>query len=173
MDLWSWQADQWTRAPWTLWTSAFGHLSGMHAAVNLAALLALCVLARQWRCPAASLYAALWAWPASVAALTFWPAIQSYCGLSGPLHGLAAVLAIHRLRQIWAGERRVSFSGLALLAGLIIKLGLEQGWSQPIVWDPDWGFQVVRAAHLSGALCGLAAVLLLPIRWPAPPPARP
>lgn len=174
MELWSWQADQWTRAPWTLWTSALGHMSVMHAGVNLAALLALGILARQWHCPAASIQAALWAWPASIAALTAWPAVRSYCGLSGPLHGLATVLAVQRLVTVWRAERRVSPAALALLAGVVLKLGIEQGWSHPIAWDPDWGFQVVRAAHLSGAVCGLATVLLvLAFRRPALLPARP
>ena len=174
MELWSWQADQWTRAPWTLWTSAFVHLSGRHAAVNLASLLALGILARQWRCPARSLLAALWAWPFGVAALTAWPEVSSYSGLSGPLHGLASVLAVQQLVTVWRAERRVSLAALALLSGVGLKLGIEQGWSHPIVWDPDWGFQVVRAAHLSGAACGLAAVLLvLAFRRPAPLPARP
>ena len=48
----------------------------------------------------------------------------------------------------------------ALLAGLGLKLLTEQAWIHPVVYSPDWGFNVVVAAHLSGALAGAGLGLI-------------
>jgi hypothetical protein len=58
--------------------------------------------------------------------------------------------ALKPLSVLWVGAM-----GLKLLA--------ERGWSQPVAFDPSWGFNVVYAAHLtgtaSGAQCGWLALL--------------
>ena len=45
-----------------------------------------------------------------------------------------------------------------------LKLLTEHAWSQPMVFDPNWGFNVVVAAHLGGALvgagCGVVGLLI-------------
>ena len=70
------------------------------------------------------------------------------------IHAAAAVLA---LRALATPERR--WLGLLLGGGLAIKLALERGWSVPIGFDTGWGFNVVFAAHLSGAIAGALLAL--------------
>ena len=80
--------------------------------------------------------------------------MAAYWGLSGTIHAAAAVLA---LRALATPERR--WLGLLLGGGLAIKLALERGWSVPIGFDTGWGFNVVFAAHLSGAIAGALLAL--------------
>jgi membrane associated rhomboid family serine protease len=51
--------------------------------------------------------------------------------------------------------------GWLLLLGLVFKLVLERGWAYPVGFNPDWGCNVVYAAHLTGAALGLVAGLVL------------
>ncbi len=85
------------------------------------------------------------------------PAVQWYGGLSGALHGLAAWGGL-RLLQPAAEAADDGFSrwiGVALCVGVLVKVWLEQSWLSPIVYDPHWGFGVVRIAHAVGAVSGL------------------
>jgi membrane associated rhomboid family serine protease len=65
---------------------------------------------------------------------------------------------------LWAhtalrGESKpVSF---VIFAALAFKLASEHAWSQPIAFDPNWGFNVVYAAHLAGALAGAICGLVV------------
>lgn len=165
MSFWIWHAHQWPQHPWTLWTAALVHLGAAHALANALALIGLVWLARTWGLGWPTAAAALAAWPASIAALAFWPAVQSYQGLSGPLHGLAAAMALHHGLR---GGRRPPAGAVVLALGLALKLGLERGWALPLGFDPDWGFNVVYASHLTGAVCGLLCGLVT-ARWLAPP----
>ncbi|MBX3655970.1 MAG: rhomboid family intramembrane serine protease [Ramlibacter sp.] len=163
MTFWIWHANQWLQQPWTLWTSAFVHLGSAHALANLLALAGLVWLARNWGLGWPTAMAALAAWPTSVAALAFWPAVQSYQGLSGPLHGLAAAMAlhhgVHHARPGRHGPQQPPAGAVVLALGLALKLGLEHGWSLPLGFDPAWGFNVVYASHFTGAVCGLLFAL--------------
>ena len=67
-----------------------------------------------------------------------------------------AVLALRALRT--PGTR---WLGRLLMAGLVFKLGLEAGWANPVGFNDAWGFNVVYAAHLTGAAAGLATALVL------------
>ena len=53
--------------------------------------------------------------------------------------------------------RPVSF---VIFGALVLKLFSERAWSQPIAFDPNWGFNVVYAAHLAGAVAGAICGLL-------------
>ena len=80
--------------------------------------------------------------------------MRHYAGLSGLLH--AAVLVLWARAAVQRG--RFSLSSL-LLPGIALKLLLEHAWSQPLAFDPGWGFTVVYAAHLGGAAAGAACGL--------------
>lgn len=163
MSIWIWHAETGVFSPWTWWTAAFVHLSASHALVNLVALLCLLALGRLWGLGRATVWAVLLAWPLTVASLALWPAVTHYAGLSGPLHALAAVLVVHRVAALWPHplHQARGLTALALGLGLAVKLALEAAWRQPVAWDAAWGFHVVYAAHLNGALCGVLCALLL------------
>ena len=47
------------------------------------------------------------------------------------------------------------------LRRLLVKLRLERAWAVPIGFDSGWAFNVIYAAHLTGAVAGAALALLL------------
>lgn len=151
----AWSATDWAVRPWTLWTAALFHLSGIHLLANLLALGALAVLGRALRAGPAAAVALLAAWPLATLGLIVWPQVAWYGGLSGLVHAAVAVLWAHAAlrRQGWP----LSF---LLFVALLFKLMAEHAWTTPVAFDPAWGFNVVYAAHLTGALagviCGLA-----------------
>lgn len=154
----SWQA-LWAAKPWTLWTSALVHLSPAHLWGNVAALAALALLGHQQRLPAAAAAVWLLAWPLCTLALLAWPEVSSYSGLSGIIHANVSVMWL-----FIAIKNRVKWLSFTLFAGMSIKLLHERAWQSGVVASPNWGFDVVVAAHLAGAIvgvtCGLPAVLL-------------
>jgi membrane associated rhomboid family serine protease len=145
----AWDAHHWVSRPWTLWTSAWVHTSGGSLAGNLLALTALAVLGAALGMERAAAGALALAWPLATLALLLWPQVAGYAGLGGPIHAAAAVLGIHALRR--TALRPLSF---LLFGALALKLLAERGWSQPVAFDPSWGFNVVFAAHLTGTACG-------------------
>lgn len=155
----AWDAHRWLRQPWTLWTSAWVHTSGGSLAGNLLALILLAVLGAALDIGAAAAAALTVAWPLSTLALLLWPEVNGYAGLGGPIHAAAAILGMQALR-------RPALKPLAFLlfGAMGLKLLAERGWTQPVVFDPSWGFNVVYAAHLtgmaSGAMCGWVSELL-------------
>jgi hypothetical protein len=45
---------------------------------------------------------------------------------------------------------------------ILLKLGWEQGWHLPVVWDDAANLSLVRAVHLTGATAGWVwAVIVL------------
>ncbi len=161
-----WHAALWSAHPWQLWTAALAHLTSAHLLINLASLLALAVLGGFMHAGRTSVAACLLAWPLSTLGLVFWPEITYYSGMSGLLMAMLAVLAVHATTQ---AETRVS--GVVLLCVLGFKLLTEHAWSQAMAFDPRWGFNVVYAAHLTGAVAGavcaaaLQGVQFLRRRW--------
>ena len=151
----AWQASTWTHQPWLLWTASLAHLSGAHLLGNLLGLAVLAVLGSYLNAGTAAALAVLLAWPLATLALVWWPQVTAYSGMSGLLNAMAAVLWAHAALR--GGAKPVSFMIFALLG---LKLASEHAWSQPIAFDPNWGFNVVYAAHLSGALAGAACGLV-------------
>lgn len=152
----AWHADNWQRHPWSLWSASLAHLSGAHLLANLAALLVLGVLGCSLRAGTGTAVALLLAWPISTLALLLWPQVGGYSGMSGLLNAMAAVLWAHAALAVAA--RSVSW---LIFAALAVKLLAEGAWSAPIAFDPNWGFNVVYAAHLGGALAGAGCGLLV------------
>jgi rhomboid family GlyGly-CTERM serine protease len=170
-DTLAWHADRWWQQPWTLWTASWVHLSAAHWLANLLALVAVAVLGAALRADRTEVAALLLAWPVSTLALLLWPDVRGYHGLSGLIHAAVGVLWVQAARRSLASPM-----ALALGAGLAAKLAVEHGWSRPIGFDNDWGFNVVYAAHLTGALAGVLAgrLALRALRPPvAPRPAPP
>lgn len=139
-----------------LWTASLVHLSAAHLLVNLGALLVLAVLGLFLRAQWSATLAVLLAWPLGTLALAWWPQVGWYAGMSGLLTAMLAVLCVHAVLQ--PGSRMVA---VVLCIALALKLGAEQAWARPLAFDPLWGFNVVNAAHLSGALAGAAVAALV------------
>ena len=155
-----WRADGWLDSPWTLWTSAWVHLSTPQLIVNQIALGMLAAFAwvvrPSWPCTLAWLLA----WPLTQVSLLWWPHVGYAVGLSGPLHAGAMILAVQLLLQRMAVPKAGRWGGMLAL-GVLIKLTLEQAWNHPVVWDNANDISVVRAAHLMGAVWGVVMALLL------------
>ncbi len=156
----AWHAAGWIARPWTLWTSAWVHTSAGSLGGNLLAITALAVTGAALGAGRPAAIALLVAWPLGVLALLIWPQVTSYGGLGGPIHAAAMVLGT-------VLARRPALKPLALLlfAGMGLKLLAEQGWAQPVAFDPSWGFNVVYAAHLTSAAAGAACGWIA--GWPA------
>ena len=150
-----WRAASWMHHPWVLWTASLVHLSLAHLLVNLAALAVLAVLGAFVQAGRAATLALLLAWPLGTLALSCWPQVGGYSGMSGLLMSMAGVLWAHTTLR--PATKPLSFLLFTVLA---LKLLSEHAWSQPIAFDPEWGFNVVYAAHLAGALAGAACGLL-------------
>jgi membrane associated rhomboid family serine protease len=154
----AWEAAGWAGQPWTLWTSAWVHTSLGNLGGNLLAMAGLGVAGAALGARRPAAIALLVAWPVSTLALLAWPEVTHYSGLGGPIHAAAAVLGVH----LAARPAFKPFSPL-LFAALGLKLLAERAWTQPVAFDPSWGFNVVYGAHLTGAVagaaCGALAVL--------------
>jgi membrane associated rhomboid family serine protease len=166
----TWHADSWLQRPWTLWTSAWVHLHTPHLVGNQLALGALVALAWWVRPTWQASLAWFLAWPSGTLMLLLWPQIGYFVGLSGLIHAALVVVAVGLTgRTVTPSVLRLW--GVALWAGLMVKLVIEQAWRQPVAWDEGANLSVVLAAHLSGVVAGLGWYLVL--RWLARPAVLP
>lgn len=152
------RAGQW----WRLVTAMWVHLDAWHwLADGMAAVGLILLLARALR-PQAIIGVLVACGVLVQMVLLNQPAVQWYGGLSGALHGLAAWGGLRLLQPAAeAGEDGLSrWIGVALCVGVLVKVWLEQSWLSPIVYDPHWGFGVVRIAHAVGAVSGLLIWIL-------------
>lgn len=138
------------RQGWRLLTAMWVHLDGRHWLGNLLAALGLLLLTGRAAGARQMLLALVVCGVAVQAALLWQPAVRWYGGLSGALHGLAVWGALRLL----AADRWSRAIGVALAAGVLLKLWVEQSWLAPVRFDAAWGFGVVRAAHSAGAVAG-------------------
>jgi rhomboid family GlyGly-CTERM serine protease len=143
-------AGQW----WRLLSGHLVHHDLRHLALNLAGLGLL------WWLFAADARLREWLVVALAAALAVGaglyvlePAVGWYLGLSGVLHGGWAAAAAFA----W---RRSRFEALATAALLAAKLAAER-WLGPLSGALDAALPVIVAAHLYGALGGVAAAAAL------------
>ncbi len=148
----TWRADLWPAQPWTLWTSAWVHLNTPHLIGNQLALGALTAAGWVLRPPLSAALAWALSWPLLQASLDAWPHVGYAVGLSGLLHAGVMVLGLHLV--VGAAPQRARPWGAILIGGVLVKLMIEQGWRQPVVWDPGNEVSVVQAAHLAGAAWG-------------------
>ncbi|GAP37774.1 rhombosortase [Piscinibacter sakaiensis] len=153
-----WQAGRLAGEPWRLWTAAWVHYGPLHLAANLAGAAAVALFGRAASLPAAAALAWLLAWPLTQLALVGAPGLLRFGGLSGVLHAGVAVAAV-RLAIDGRGARRAI--GLAVLAGLALKVGAEAPWGPALQRVPGWEMPVVPRAHAAGALVGALLGALL------------
>jgi len=143
---------QWWRVVTAMWV----HLDWRHYLADMAAAAGLLLLAGRVTRVREMLAVLVISGLVVQVALLRIPSIGWYGGLSGAVHGLA----------LWAGLRLLQAPGLSRVIGVITclvvlgKVWVEQSWLAPLVFDPSWGFGVVRAAHAAGAAAGLACWVL-------------
>lgn len=163
----AWQADRWA-LPWTWWTAAWVPATLGSLVGNLMALAALAVVGSGVQAGRASAAALAAAWPLGTLGLLLWPGVPAYVGLGGAIHAAAMVLWAHA-----ALRPALKPLSLLLFVAMGLKLLTERAWSQPVAFDPEWGVNMVHAAHLSGAiagaLCGLVAESLDRLLRPSGP----
>ena len=92
-DRWMWHHDLWRTQPWTLWTAPLLHFLWPHLLGNALALAALTVLGTALKATPRDALALLLTWPLGTLALTLWPAVGGFYGLSGLVHAAAAIVA--------------------------------------------------------------------------------
>lgn len=148
-----WQRGLLWSQPWRLWTAAFVHLHPLHVVASLLGCAVVGFVGRAAGVPGRAALAWVLAWPLTHLALRVSPDLQRYAGLSGVLHAGVAVLAVELVATRRGRDRRI---GLALAAGLALKLLLERAWATPVSVDSAWPFPVVTLAHLTGAVAGAA-----------------
>jgi rhomboid family GlyGly-CTERM serine protease len=146
-----WQPARAAREPWRLFSAAFVHWSALHLGANLLGCLLVGALGRAAALPAAAALAWLAAWPLTHLALLAQPALAHYGGLSGVLHAGVAVAALWLLVHHRGRPRAV---GAALLAGLALKVVLEDPLGAPLARPAGWDIAIAPLAHASGALAG-------------------
>lgn len=161
-----WQPELAGREPWRAWTAAFVHWSALHLAANLAGALAVGALGAMARLPVAAALAWAAAWPITHWALWLRPELAHYGGLSGVLHGGAAVVALW-LTVTRPGPQRAV--GAVLLVGIAAKLLHEEPWGAVLRSGGGWDIAVAPLAHATGAVAGLlCAALALALAPPHP-----
>ena len=153
-----WQPGLAAAQPWRWWTGAWVHWSWGHLAANLAGTALIAALGARARADRADAWAWFAAWPITQLGLLMQTALQHYGGLSGVLHAGVVIAAIGLLQRESGSRRAV---GALIVAGVVLKVALEQPWQGALRHTPGWSIAIAPAAHLSGAiaglLCGLAA----------------
>jgi rhomboid family GlyGly-CTERM serine protease len=150
-----WQPALAWSEPWRWWTPVAVHYGLLHLLANLLGAAALAWLASSARIDAAMTAAWALAWPLTHLGLALRPDLLHYGGLSGVLHAGVAVIGVHLLR-----ERRGAW-GAALLAGLGLKLLLEQPWGPAAQRVSGWNIAVAPWSHLSGAVAGVLCAAMV------------
>ncbi len=147
-----WQPAHAADQPWRAWTAVFVHYSGLHLAANLAGLVLTAALGVVARVPRRSVLAWALAWPLTQLGLLLQPQLLHYGGLSGVLHAGVAVAAIH---LVFSGNRQRLAVGVALIAGLVLKVIAEAPWAASVRQVRGWDIAIAPMAHATGAVCGL------------------
>lgn len=164
-----WQPAQALEEPWRWWSAAWVHYSTMHLQANLLGTLLVAALGWAARLPREAAMAWALAWPLTQLGLMAQPELLRYGGLSGVLHAGVAVAAVWLAAR---RPRRERIVGLALLAGLALKLASETPWLGPLRHATGWDIAIAPGAHVSGSLSGLLCgglMLLARARRPVSP----
>jgi rhomboid family GlyGly-CTERM serine protease len=127
---------------WRLFTAMWVHLDTRHYLSDVAATAGLMLLAGREARVRESLTVLVICGLAAQLALLAMPAVGWYGGLSGA-HGLALWTAL-RLLQAPGWSRLIGVVTCVIVLG---KVWLEQSWLAAVVFDPSWGFGVVRGAR--------------------------
>jgi rhomboid family GlyGly-CTERM serine protease len=152
-----WQPALALRAPWRAWTGAWVHYSVLHLLANLVGCVLVAALGLVARVPLRIVVAWVVAWPLTQFGLLLRPDLLHYGGLSGVLHAGVAAVAVHLL-VVGRGARRLI--GVAVLAGVAIKIGMEAPWGEALRQLPGWDIAVAPVAHISGFVAGIITAAL-------------
>ena len=153
-----WQPALALGQPWRAWTAVGVHYSPAHLIGNLAGAAAVGALGIEARAPHWSAWSWAIAWPLTQVGLLAEPALLHYGGLSGVLHAGVAVIAVVLLWAPSTPTRRGV--GLALLAGLIVKILFEAPWGAPLRHPAGIDIAVAPLAHASGLVAGLVCAVV-------------
>lgn len=148
-----WQPQLAAMEPWRAVTAAFVHWTPLHLAANLAGCAVLALLGHRARLEAGAALAGVIALPLTQLALLLRPELAHYAGLSGALHALVAIAALHLLQR----RGRERWIGLGMALGLGLKIALEAPLGPVLRHTPEFDFAVAPFAHLAGTLAGLLA----------------
>jgi hypothetical protein len=66
------------------------------------------------------------------------------------------------------GYRRQRGVAAAVLAGLLVKLLLEEPWGPPLRHGGGWDIATAPLAHATGAVAGLGCALVVLLLWRGP-----
>lgn len=143
---------------WRWFSAVAVHHSALHLGANVLGVIGVALLGSAGELPPRSAVAWFLAWPATHGALLMQPELTYYAGLSGVLHAGVAVAGVHLLWQRRGAQRLI---GAALLAALVIKVGVEAPWRAVLVRPAGWDVDIAPAAHAAGALAGAACAALL------------
>lgn len=157
-----WQpARAWPEA-WRSLSPVMVHYSALHLGANLAGTALVAALGWAARLTLRSTLAWALAWPLTQLGLWLQPGLLHYGGLSGVLHAGVAVAAVHLAVARRSRQRAI---GLALLAGLLVKLLAEAPWGDALRRPADWDIAIAPIAHASGTVAGLLSAALAEA-WP-------
>lgn len=156
-----WQPELAAREPWRAVTAAWVHWSPRHLAANLAGMGVVAALGWVARLPPRAALAWALAWPLTQLGLLLRPELAHYGGLSGVLHAGVAVAALWLMLAMAGAGRQRRAIGMALAAGLLVKLLLETPWGPALRSSAEWDIAIAPVAHATGALAGVACAGLL------------
>ncbi len=146
-----WQPGLAAHEPWRAWSAAWVHYSALHLAANLAGCAVVAALGVVARVPPRIVVAWFVAWPLTQAGLLARPDLLHYGGLSGVLHAGVAAVALHLIVATRGTRRRI---GIAVFAGLLLKVLLETPWGAALRHPAGWDIAVAPFAHASGLVAG-------------------
>ena len=152
-----WQPALALREPWRAFTAAGVHYSAQHLTANLAGAMLVGALGVAAAVPASMAWAWAIAWPLTQLGLLARPDLLHFGGLSGVLHAGVAVAGTHLV-----GHRpgRPRLIGVALLAGLAVKVWSEAPGGPALRHPAGWDIATAPFAHASGLAAGLACALI-------------
>jgi len=151
-----WEPQLAWQQPWRWWTAAWVHWSEGHRWANVGGALLVAALGARAACDRLDALAWFVAWPLTHLGLLWQPTVAHYGGLSGVLHAGVVVAALS-LWQREHGPRRAVAA--ALLAGVALKVALEQPWHAALQRSPGWDIAIAAGAHMSGAVMGLLCAI--------------
>jgi rhomboid family GlyGly-CTERM serine protease len=152
-----WQPALAAHEPWRAWSAAWVHFSALHLAANLAGCAVVAALGVVARVPPRIVVAWFVAWPLTQAGLLARPDLLHYGGLSGVLHAGVAAVALHLIVATRGTRRRI---GIAVFAGLLLKVLLETPWGAALRHPAGWDVAVAPFAHASGLVAGATLAAL-------------
>ena len=139
---------------WRAWTGHIVHYSSSHLVWNLVIFLAAgCWLEYMRPRPIRAFYLAC---PALISAVLLLgePDLERYAGLSGVATGVLVFLAFVQLSE---NNAEPTWFWVAVFGLVMVKIAVETVTGAPLLVQDFAGFRVVPLAHLSGAVCGVAA----------------